>query len=372
MARLQSVHSMPEAAERCFESALRLEPNDARLTEIHANTIEDSEEHIQRLEAALALYGPQAEAVPFLRLHIASDKMLRGRNLRELKSPYGPYELPLARLESSATRSGGWGLDVRFNGKGKARLLVDTGASGILLASHGVKKLGLEVLSNDKIEVRGVGDEKRPLSTVMLAKSLDIGDLRFENFPVRVSDSRRIIGIDGLIGTDVFAKFLVAMDPPKAKLTLSPIDDPDAKPRDRRRTEANLHYSAVMRSGSHFFLPVGINGKAQGLFLLDTGAFTNLLSKDLSRQVSSLTREERIEVRGVSGKVNQLYRAERVELTFARLLQKMDVALAFDLASNSDDFGFEMGGVLGRQALDKIRMTLDYRNGLVEMAYDKR
>jgi hypothetical protein len=79
-----------------------------------------------------------------------------------------------------------------------------------------------------------------------------------------------------------------------------------------------------------------------------------------------------MEVRGVSGKVNNLYRAEHVELTFARLLQKMDVALAFDLGSNSDEFGFEMGGVLGRQALDVIRMTLDYRNGLVEMAYDKR
>ncbi len=307
-----------------------------------------------------------------MRAHIASDKLLRGRNLRERKSPYGPYELPLTRLDSTATRPGGWGLEVRFNGKGKARLLVDTGASGILLASNGVKKFGLEVLSDEKMEVRGVGDEKKPLSTVTLAKSVEIGDLRFENFPVRVSDSRRINGNDGLIGTDVFAKFLLAMNPRKGKLTLSPMEDPDAKPRDRRRTEANQHYSAVMRSGSHFFLPVGINGKAQGLFLLDTGASNNLLSEDLSRQVSALTREERMEVRGVSGKVNNLYRAEHVELTFARLLQKMDVALAFDLGSNSDEFGFEMGGVLGRQALDVIRMTLDYRNGLVEMAYDKR
>jgi len=372
LARCYSVTSMPEAAERFFQSAFRLEPNDADLAQLHANSLEDFEEHIQRLEAALALYGAKAEAVAPLRVHIETDKLLRGRNLRELKSPYGPYQLPLAPLRNAAAQTSAWGLEVRFNGKAMARLMVDTGASGILLASNGVKKFGLDVLSNEKTELRGVGDDKAPKSTATLANSVEIGDLRFANFPVRVSDSRRIGGSDGLIGTDVFSKFLVTMDPPKRKLTLAPIDDPDGKPRDRQRTEANKHYSAVMRSGSHFFLPVGVNGKAQGLFLLDTGASSNLLSEDLSRQVSSVSREDRVEVRGVSGKVDKVYRAERVELSFARLRQNMPVALAFDLEKSSDEFGFAMGGLLGREALDVLRMTLDYRNGLVELAYDKR
>ena len=307
MARFYSAMSMPATAENFFRSAFRLEPNSAGLAHVYSNLTDDDEEHIRRLETALALYGEKAEPVPHLRVHIESDKLLRGRKLRDLKSPYGPYEMPLVELKETPARRDGWALDVRFNGKGRARLLVDTGASGILLGANAVKKFGLEVLSNEKTEMRGIGDDKKPKTSATLAKSVSVGDFQLENVPVSVSESRRIGANDGLIGTDVFRRFLVTMDPRRSKFRLAPMDKADDdSPRDRHRTEANKHFTAVTRAGSHFFLPVGINGKASAMFLIDTGAFANLLSEDLSRKVTKLAREDRVQIQGVSGKVNKV------------------------------------------------------------------
>ena len=52
------------------------------------------------------------------------------------------------------------------------------------------------------------------------ADSIRIGDSEFQNCDVEVVDSRYMLGTDGLIGMDVFSKFLVTLDYPGRKLLL--------------------------------------------------------------------------------------------------------------------------------------------------------
>ena len=43
--------------------------------------------------------------------------------------------------------------------------------------------------------------------------------------------------------------------------------------------------------------------------------------------------------------------------------------LAFDFGKLSNEFGFEIGGIIGMPILEQLRVTIDYRNGAVEMRY---
>src|SRR5262249_36396660 len=53
------------------------------------------------------------------------------------------------------------------------------------------------------------------------ADSIKVGNLEFQNCDIEVYEGRNIVGEEGLIGSDVFAHFLVDIDFPDEKLKLS-------------------------------------------------------------------------------------------------------------------------------------------------------
>ena len=110
------------------------------------------------------------------------------------------------------------GLGVSVNGT-KANLLLDTGASGIVIDRGIAEKSGLRKLS--ETSVWGIGDKGANAGWIGLADSIKIGELEFQNCPVTVMDKRSVADQDGLIGADVFSDFLVDIDIPGRKLRLS-------------------------------------------------------------------------------------------------------------------------------------------------------
>jgi hypothetical protein len=123
----------------------------------------------------------------------------------------------------------GYGLVVKLNGV-SSRLMVDTGASGILVDSKIAAKAGITPIVDEKIQ--RIGDKEGMAGFVGYAEKIQIGELEFKGCIVEVATGRSVLGDYGLIGADVFRHFLVDMDMPNGKFKLSPLppvpDEPTA------------------------------------------------------------------------------------------------------------------------------------------------
>ncbi len=133
---------------------------------------------------------------------------------------------------------------------------------------------------------------------------------------------------DGLIGADVFQSFLVDVDFPNEKLGLSELPTPpgetvaESTPESSLSTPRVLHdryvapemkdYEKIYRSGHDMLISTYVNKMVPRLFLIDTGAYDNLLSTDVAREYTKVRSDEFSVVKGLSGKVNNLHSADKV------------------------------------------------------------
>jgi Aspartyl protease len=99
----------------------------------------------------------------------------------------------LADVNSRRLR--GYGISVSVNGQ-KSKLLLDTGASGILINRNLAEKAGVTKLSDT--EIRGIGDKGGKRGHMGIADSLKIGEFEFHECPVEVLEQRSVDEEDGL------------------------------------------------------------------------------------------------------------------------------------------------------------------------------
>jgi hypothetical protein len=139
---------------------------------------------------------------------------------------------------SDANHIQGYGLDVKINGTA-ARLMLDTGAGGILIDRKIADKARVSQIVQNNIH--GLCDRGPAGGYIGSADSIEIGDLQFNDCRVEVMNSGSVIGRDGLIGGDVFAQFLVDIDSPDGKFRLSqlPPRPDEATPQAALDTGAN-------------------------------------------------------------------------------------------------------------------------------------
>jgi hypothetical protein len=111
-------------------------------------------------------------------------------------------------------------LPVTLNDSIQLRLLVDTAAPNIILFSE--KSSHLKWVSDHSVKVAGLGKQNIRAS-LSLGNVIDLGALRIENVPVlgaNRSSPPATLGVDGIIGYDLFSKFEVEIDPRRELLTL--------------------------------------------------------------------------------------------------------------------------------------------------------
>jgi len=318
-------------------------------------------------------------------------------------------ETPLVRLLEDPLHLRGYGLTVEVNGH-KTRLMLDTGASGILINRSLAEKAGVTRLAD--LDVGGVGDKGQKSGYRALADSLKVGGLEFQNCTVEVLDKRSVVGEDGLIGADVFSSFLVDIDFPNEKLKLSELpkrpddaagsgnlileseEDEDSEepasenaaassstndskarvsgPQDRYIAPEMQSYTRIFRFGHFLLVPTSIGEVSGKLFLLDTGAFSNHITPEAAREVTKVHGDSDTIIHGLSGSVNKVYRADKAVLQFGHLKQENQDLVAFDLTHISDDVGTEISGTLGFAMLRMLDVKIDYRDGLVDFSYDPK
>jgi hypothetical protein len=108
-------------------------------------------------------------------------------------------------------------VQVKLNGKGPFRMLCDTGGVNIVTPELATQ-LGLK--SEGTVQGRGVGEASEDMGAVKV-DSLSVGDATIQNqvfmvFPL-VSD----VPTDGLVGYEIFKRFVVTVDYEHSRLTLT-------------------------------------------------------------------------------------------------------------------------------------------------------
>ena len=341
-----------------------------------------------------------------------------------LVSQIASTEIPFAPLMADATHIKAFGLEAKLNNR-TARLQIDTGAGGLVVSRSVARRAGLIPFS--QAEQQGIGDRGSNAGFTAYANSIRIGGLEFQNCPVKVLDNRGTLGVDGLIGMDVFSKFLVTLDYPMRKLILGPLpprpnaandvaselnmdeedsqagqetpawsDQPSAEtmvsgatgstapskpPKpvpasglrghyDRNLPPELKDYTPVLRVGHDLIVPALLNGQKLTLMIMDTGSWATTISPLAAREVTSVHRDRSIHVEGIGGQVDKVYTANEVTIRFSSISQRLRDVVSFDTSRVSRSVGMEISGFLGAATLNQLTIHIDYRDGLVKCDYD--
>src|ERR1700734_2606567 len=227
LGRVAECTSMNKTAIEDFHRAYQLNPNDLRILAVWIGRLHGQErlDALNRYEALLKAPGANGIADPKelegLRQRAELAKALNGREATALVSPYKTAEVPLQAFVSGATHMRTFGLEVLVNGK-PARLVLDTGAAGVVLSHPAAERVGLTRVAD--ATVRGIGDNAKLTGGFRaIAQRFQIGGVEYRDAVISVAD-QSFIGIeDGLIGSNVLGEFLITLDFAAGKMRLDPL-----------------------------------------------------------------------------------------------------------------------------------------------------
>ena len=414
LARLYRVYSLNRHAYDELQRAHELAPDDPEVQRAWFNQL-PRKERIAAIESYLAGPHPDnAEETANLKRYLDFLKALVDKPVHacRLVTKVEQTDTKLEAMRRDPTHIFGYGLIVKLNGH-DARLELDTGAGGIVIGRKFAEKAGLTRISEERYF--GIGDKGEQSGYTALAEHIRVGELEFENCIVHVSDRASITSEDGLIGGNVFASYLIDIDIPDQKLRLSPLpkrpDEPETTPALKTEeeqggsegkseveadqapaeTDAQKNASApavrrlpmdryvapemakwtpVFRFGHALLIPTHVNDSPSMLFMIDTGANVSMLSQRAAKQVTKISVDPYSKVKGLSGDVQNVYRASKATLVFGHLAQKNQDVVTVDLSSISRHLGTEVSGFLGFDTLRMLQLKIDYRDGLVDFVYD--
>ena len=267
-----------------------------------------------------------------------------------------PVESACLRLErlSNGGNLHGFGVEISLNGHKPLRVLLDTGATGLLLARDLLPPAGVEATGVNLL--RGVGDQSS-IRAVRLhrVESLRMGSIEYANAVVQAADRDLLVGFDGIMGADVFAHFLVTLDFPARRLLL--------ESREATREEG---FEPVYRQGHALLVPARVNRQDGVLLQIDSGANRSLLDESLARRAARLSDDPFQQVRGASGAASRVWRVEHAEFEMAGRRCYPRNVLAISFARQNQVRPFEVHGILGLPELQHTRLSIDYSRGLIK------
>jgi tetratricopeptide (TPR) repeat protein len=375
MGRMLQMVSMNKRAKENYARAHQLDPEDGQITRYWLDTLP----YAERLEQDKKMEGDADNKANMRRyLTALAEKkpwlMVNEIKPMEIKMPL--YGRNLAGVQD-ITRNGpkniyeGYSLQVKFNDRASAMLLVDTGAGGIVIGRKLAERIGAVKIADTRIF--GIGDQGPVESYVALVDKINIGAIEFHNCIVVVSSKNNIADDAGLIGPDVFEKFLVTLDFHNQRMMLEPLPpnpsgaSVDEEWQDRYIAPQMQGFTKFYRFGHDIVVPVLVNDKATGNFILDTGAGINSMSPKFALQVTKAEADGEYRMKGVSGRVSEVLTGQKAILQFAKMrIESHDLPVfAADNISASD--GTEIAGFIGIRVLSQMKMTIDYRDGLVNL-----
>jgi predicted aspartyl protease len=309
----------------------------------------------------------------------------------ELAASDGPAHIPMVPMYAPyRVGVAAYGIEIAFNGK-KRVLQIDTGASGFVLTRTGATALGLSPI--EKSLVDGFGSGGGTSTLLQQANSVHIGGLEFKDCVVQSLAVNGVLGggnqigerlddTDGIVGSDIFSRYLVTLDyirheirldplPQQAASSSGPIDalggrtDPDWMQIDRVVPPSMDSWTKVYRNGHELIMPARLSrageGGSQQLFIIDTGAESNLIDTAVAKQITHANESDN-GLMGLGGGIVRLSETGKFVLDFAGLRLPVSSMDAINLPPHGGISGF-----LGYPTLSQLVMQIDYRDDLVHL-----
>lgn len=377
MARLYEMLSMRKHAKEAYAQAHSFDPKDGQIFQHWLDTLP----YPERLQALKKYAGDnpterEQAGIKFLTEVSQKKPWVLAGNVEKAEVKMLPYGRELAAIDTGNRIGGqhvskGYGLQLKFNDRASATLLLDTGADGVTIGRKLAEKAGVVKIADTYFG--GLGDSGPVEGYVGWVDKITIGKLEFRNCIVTVSSKNDVADEAGLIGADIFKKFLITLDFKDWKMLLSPLpknpafNGSDDDPQDRYIAPEMQSYAKVYEFEDHLFIPTIVSDKASGNFMLDTGADLNITNPEIARQVTK-TSYEGAYLKGVSGTVKEVLNGDKAILQFAKVRVRSDDIPIIDLRRTSNSFGTEVAGLIGIRTLVQMKMTIDYRDGLVNLA----
>ncbi len=378
IARIMEMVSMNKRASAMYAKAHDLDPENTRMFHAWLATLPRGEQ-LETLKKYVKDHPSERDTNHLKYLEAKGDKKLWALE-GEVKSaeikmlPYGRKLVGVDDImrDQPKTVSKGYGLSVKFNESASAVLMLDTGAGGITIGRKLAEKAGAVKIADTFIG--GIGDDGPIRSYLAWIDKITIGSVQFRNCIVVVSTKNSVADEAGLIGADVFDKFLVTLDFHDWRLLLSPLPrnpavtvaDSDA-PQDRYVAPEMQGFTKFYRFYHDIVVPVVVNDKATANFILDTGADMNIMDLKFAQTVTKATAEDEYRMKGVSGKVSEVLTGRKAILMFAKMRIESHNLPVFPLDHTSASEGTEIAGLIGIRTLVQTKMTIDYRDGLVNL-----
>lgn len=353
--RVLGIDSMYASERAEIERAYEIDPEDPDILYAWRRVVSPAHEIEGIYQALPTMKGLDAQTRQKAEASMNSMLPLLSENSQtcEIQPAVQSATLHLIRTMEDGKHPDGYRLDVQLP-KTNARLVVDTAASGIFITKALADANGLQPGAND------------PPGTVR-ADSVHIGPLEFRDCLVGVSNAPFAGKADGMIGTDIFASYLVTMDARDARLTLDPLPPPAGiLPGDRATSPEFADYTPVYHRRQYLLVPVLLNDKVRRLFVLDTGMRFSTMTSETAHAISSTRANFTNALQTASGPTAQVYR-DNFDFQFAKLsLPRQSHVLQWDLSTLDHDMGFEVAGMLGFDILQTLNLSLDYRDGLAK------
>lgn len=373
LGRLDLLDSCRRAARSKFARAYALDPDDPQIIRAYASNAGSVAEEVAFLKKYLAMRAGQQRDLESALGHVMFHEKTGNRKLGVLASKYCRYELPLQASEEGTSL-----LQVRINEGRPQRLILDTGARGIVISARAARGLGLRYLVQSALG--GLGNSEETSAQTALADTVRIGDLVYRDCAVDVSDRPLSDRADGVIGSAVFRQFLVSLDIPRKRVELLPFEDglPDGSQTqedwadcDRAIPAGMEHFIPIAQIDSILLVPTQLKGTGSRYFMLDTGACSSSVSRSLTPNLNPTFLGASSMFHGANGDVQSAYRAYPFELQFANHSFIDPALIALDLRSISNQEGVEISGFIGCPMLSRSRITIDYRDGLLNIEDDR-
>jgi tetratricopeptide (TPR) repeat protein len=379
IARMLEIVSMHKSARAAFAKAHELDPADEQIYEYWIDSLSPE----RRVEALKEHAGEHPSEETSQRIKLAAAEA--EKKTWVLAGEIRPTEIKMQKYGKEVTgvndinRDGpmsiakGYGLQVKFNDGPSAVLLLDTGAGGITIGHKLAEKAGVVKIADSYFG--GIGDRGPVQAYIGRLDKIKIGDLEFHNCLVEVSTKNDIADEAGLIGADVFEKFLVTLDFRDWKLSLAPLPKNPAATGEEEVTDRYVapemqSFPKFYRFGHDILVPVVVSDKTIGNFILDTGADLNSVSPKLASKVTKASAGD-YQMKGVSGNVQNVLTGNKVILQFAKMRIESHDLPVFATDNISAYEGTEIAGFIGIRTLTQMKMTIDYRDGLVNLqVYD--
>jgi tetratricopeptide (TPR) repeat protein len=349
--RIDSMHAS-ERAE--LEKAYEIDPTDPDIQNAwhsivsSAQEVEGTEESLASMKDLDAQTRQKAEQTVRDLMPLLSENSQTCKVLPSIPSA----TLPLLPSKEDGKTIDGFRIEVQLP-KSDLKLKLDTAASGLYITRALADENGLHA---------GDGD---PQGTVRL-DSVKIGPLEFRDCLVGVSDTPFTAKADGFIGTDLFASYLIRIDPRVERLTLSPLPAlKEVVPGDRPRLPELAAFTPVYHRRQYLLIPVTLDSKARELFAIDTGMRFSTMTPEIAHGLSNLKVNFTNTLQTESGPTAHVYR-DTFDFQFANLaLNRQSHILEFEPAAIDRSAGFDVGGLIGFDMLHFLTLDLDYRDGLV-------